>query len=83
MSGCKRCGGDEVVQKSRGQLVGVGVVMLVAAVAVAVAAMGRGALGWALLPAAAIAAMTGAYLLAWATVGRGRWCRTCKRFDGV
>ena len=27
--------------------------------------------------------LTGVYLLAWATVGRGRWCRACKRFDRV
>jgi len=27
--------------------------------------------------------LTGAYLVVWATVGRGRWCRGCKRFDGV
>jgi len=25
----------------------------------------------------------GAYLLLWASIGRGRWCRGCKRFDGV
>jgi hypothetical protein len=82
MSGCKRCGGGQVVQKSRGRLVAVGVVMLAAA-AVAVAMMGRGAMGCAVWLAAAIAVLTGAYLLVWASVGRGRWCRTCKRFDGV
>jgi hypothetical protein len=26
---------------------------------------------------------TGAYLLAWASVGRGLWCRGHKGFDGV
>jgi hypothetical protein len=33
--------------------------------------------------AAAILGPTGAYLLAWGAVGRGLWCRGCKRFDGV
>ncbi len=23
----------------------------------------------------------GAYLIVWATLGRGRWCRTCKKFS--
>ena len=32
---------------------------------------------------AAVLGLTGAYLLAWAFLGRGRWCRGCKRFDGV
>jgi hypothetical protein len=32
---------------------------------------------------AAILAVTGAYLLAWASIGKGPWCRGCKRFDGV
>jgi hypothetical protein len=84
MSGCKRCDG-EIVQKSRGRLVVVGIVMLcvAVAVAVAVAAMGRGAIAYVVWPVAATAALTGAYLLAWASIGRGRWCRTCKRFRGV
>jgi hypothetical protein len=71
---CRRCGG-EVVRKSRGRLALVGVLML--------AALGLGPLWpplW--LPAVALG-LTGAYLLAWAWAGRGRWCRGCKRFDGV
>jgi hypothetical protein len=32
---------------------------------------------------AVVAGLIGIYLLAWATSGRGRWCRGCKRFDGV
>jgi hypothetical protein len=71
---CRRCGG-EVVQKPRARLVLVGLMML--------AAVGLGPL-WAPLWAPAIAlGLTGVYLLAWATVGRGRWCRGCKRFDRV
>jgi hypothetical protein len=83
MSVCKRCGGAEVVQKSRGRLVVVGVVMLVAAAAAVIIVDRGGGIGWVVRVLAAIAALTGAYLLAWASVGRGRWCRTCKRFDGV
>src|SRR6516162_7263752 len=74
MGGCKRCGG-EVVQKSRGRLVLVGVLML--------AALGLGTLWWPLWVPATVSGLTGAYLLAWASIGRGRWCRGCKRFDGV
>jgi hypothetical protein len=32
---------------------------------------------------ATILGLTGAYLIVWAVVGHGRWCRGCKRFDGV
>jgi hypothetical protein len=74
MDGCKRCGG-EVVQKSRGRLALVGALML--------AALGLGALWWPLWVPATALGVTGAYLLAWAWVGQGRWCRGCKRFDGV
>ena len=27
-----------------------------------------------------ILALTGAYLIIWATWGRGQWCRSCKQF---
>jgi hypothetical protein len=74
MGGCKRCGG-EVVQKSRGRLILV-VILLVAA-------LGLGFLWWPLWLPATVCALTGAYLLAWASVGRGRWCRQCKSFAGV
>jgi len=36
-----------------------------------------------LLAPTAAAGLTGVYLLTWAAIGRGRWCRGCKRFDGV
>jgi hypothetical protein len=71
---CRRCGG-EVVQKSIARLVSVGLVMF--------AAIGLAVL-WPIVWAAAIVlGLTGAYLIVWATVGGGRWCRGCKRFDGV
>ena len=74
MPSCQRCGG-EVVQKPRLRLMLVGVVMLAGLALVNV---------WPILWAPAILlALTGVYLLAWATLGRGRWCRGCKRFDGV
>jgi hypothetical protein len=74
MTPCRRCGG-EVVQKSRGRLTLVGALMLAAA--------GLGLMSPLLWAPAAVVAMTGAYLLAWASIGTGRWCRGCKRFDGV
>ena len=72
--GCKRCGG-EVIQKSRARLALVGTLLL--------AALGLGILWWPLWLPAAVCGLAGAYLLAWAAVGRGKWCRGCKRFDGV
>jgi hypothetical protein len=73
---CKRCGG-EVVQKSRHQLALVGVFML--------ASVGIGVLSppSPLWMGSVIFGLTGVYLLAWASIGKGRWCRGCKRFDGV
>jgi hypothetical protein len=74
MNNCRRCGGG-VVQKPLARLVLVGVAMLAASYIGFV---------WPLLwPAALIIALIGLYLLAWAMIGRGRWCRGCKRFDGV
>jgi hypothetical protein len=70
----RRCRG-EVVQKSRGRLALVGALM--------VAVAGLGFISPLLWVPAAVLAMTGAYLLAWASIGKGRWCRGCKRFDGV
>ena len=34
-----------------------------------------------LWPLAIILALTGFYLLAWAILGKGQWCRNCKRFN--
>lgn len=71
---CRRCRG-EVVQKSRSRLALVGAFML--------AAVGLGLMSPLLWVPAVVLAMTGAHLLAWASIGKGRWCRGCKRFDGV
>jgi hypothetical protein len=30
-----------------------------------------------------VSALTGLYLIAWATLGKGYWCRECKRFSLV
>jgi hypothetical protein len=62
-----------MVQKSRSRLFLVGVVMIAS---VGVAAFGPvyGALG-------VILFFIGAYLVIWATLGKGRWCRACKRFS--
>ena len=74
MTLCKRCGG-QVVWKSRPRLALVGGLIA--------AGVGLG-LVWAPLWAPGVVlGLTGAYLLTWASVGRGRWCRGCKRFDGV
>jgi hypothetical protein len=71
---CRRCGG-EVVQKPVARLVLFGVVMLAAACLGGV---------WPLLwVPALLLALTGIYLVAWAVVGWGRWCRGCKRFVGL
>jgi len=71
---CARCGG-EVVQKSRARLAVVGGLML--------ASSGVGWLWAPLWCLALILVPTGAYLLVWASVGRGVWCRGHKGFDGV
>jgi hypothetical protein len=71
---CRRCSG-EVVQKSRARLAIVGILMF--------AILGLGLLWPPLWLPAVVFGMTGAYLLIWASAGRGRWCRGCKRFDGV
>jgi hypothetical protein len=74
MNPCRRCGG-EVVQKPIARLVVVGVAMLATASLAVV---------WPVLwPPAVVLGLTGIYLVAWAAIGRGRWCRGCKRFDGV
>lgn len=74
MVNCKRCGG-EVVQKNRTRLILVGIVMILS--------LGAGWLFWQLWIPGILLAIIGLYLLTWATLGQGRWCRGCKRFDGV
>jgi len=69
---CKTCGG-EMIQKSRPRLVAVGGLM-VASVVIAFYFTWFWAPGIILL-------LTGIYLLSWATLGHGAWCRNCKKFS--
>ena len=71
---CPSCGG-EMIQKSRARLIVVGLGMI-ASVAIAFALP----LFWA---PGIILALTGIYLLAWATLGQARWCRNCKKFSAI
>lgn len=71
---CATCGGP-MVQKSRLRLFAVGTVM-VASLAIA----------WLIpyfLPVAIILFLTGLYLMTWATLGKGCWCRECKNFSVI
>ena len=67
--------GGEMIQKCRLRLIVTGLGMV---------ASGGGA---AIFPLFWLAAMvhvpTGLYLLAWATLGKARWCRTCKKFGAI
>ena len=69
---CKICG-SEMIQKSRFRLGIVGVFMTAT-----IAIPFYYPLFW--LPAL-VMFLAGAYLLVWATLGRGGWCRTCKKFS--
>ena len=74
MNSCRRCGG-EVVQKPLARLILVGLLMLASLILPSF---------WPILWTPAILlGLTGGYLIAWALIGRGRWCRGCKRFDGL
>jgi len=68
---CKTCGG-ELIRKDRRRLFVVGLLMI-ASLALAFIIPYFWAPGIILL-------LTGGYLIAWATLGRGCWCRTCKSF---
>ncbi len=68
---CPSCGG-EMIQKSKARLIVVGICMI-ASVAIAFV------FPWFWAPGI-ILALTGIYLLAWATLGQARWCRNCKKF---
>ena len=69
---CKTCGG-EMIQKSRGRLFIVGV-LLCGSIAVAF----FGPIFWG---PGIILVLTGLYLIVWATLGKGCWCRNCKNFS--
>ncbi len=72
--GCATCGG-EMIQKSRPRLIVTGAGML--------ASVGVAAIFPLFWLAAVVLVPTGLYLLAWATVGKARWCRTCKKFGVI
>ena len=61
-----------MIQKSRWRLLIVGILMLGAISGVLLTP-----LFWA---PGIILMLTGAYLIVWATLGRGCWCRNCKKF---
>ena len=69
---CPACGG-EMIQKSKTRLIVVGLCMI-ASVAIAFFVP----LFWA---PGVILVLTGVYLLVWATIGKARWCRVCKKFN--
>jgi hypothetical protein len=69
---CNTCGGA-MIQRSRPRLLLVGVLMI-ASVGLAFHVPYFWAPGLILL-------LLGAYLVLWATLGKGQWCRTCKKFN--
>jgi hypothetical protein len=71
MTLCNRCGGA-LIQKNRWRLAAVGAV-LCASMVIAMY------LPYLWLPCIVLA-LVGAYLLVWATLGKGQWCRQCKTF---
>lgn len=68
---CKICGGEMVV-KPKSRLLLVGLIMIASTALVRVIPF-----FW---PFAIVLFLTGLYLIAWAAVGKGRWCRSCKQF---
>lgn len=69
---CPTCHG-ELIQKNRWKLFLVALALL--AVSAACFRISHG-LRLAVIPLGLI----GCYLVAWSSIGRGRWCRQCKRF---
>ena len=69
---CPTCGG-EMIQKSKTRLIVVGLGMI--------ASIGIAFIFPLFWGPGIILVLTGIYLLVWATVGKGRWCRTCKKFS--
>jgi hypothetical protein len=68
---CKICG-NEMVVKSKSRLLLVGLLMIASVALTRVIPY--------LWPFAIILFLTGLYLIIWATLGRARWCRSCKQF---
>jgi putative effector of murein hydrolase LrgA (UPF0299 family) len=61
-----------MIQKSRPQLLIVGICMI--------ALFGLTVVVHTLRVPGIIVGLTGLFLIVWATVGKGRWCRQCKTF---
>lgn len=61
-----------MIQKSRSQLVVVGACLM--------ALFGLTMVSRTLRAPGLVAGLTGLFLIVWATVGKGRWCRHCKTF---
>jgi hypothetical protein len=68
---CTTCDG-ELIQKNRVRLFAVGILMVCATGLAAVVPY-----FWA---PGVILGLTGIYLILWATLGQGLWCRACKKF---
>lgn len=68
---CQKCG-QEMIQKSRGQILLAGAIFVLAPLVTLGVPFFWGP--------AILFVLVGLYLVVWATVGRGMWCRTCKRF---
>jgi hypothetical protein len=62
-----------MIQKSRGQILLAAVIFLLSPVVTLGVPYFWGP--------AVLFVLIGLYLVVWATAGRGRWCRTCKRFS--
>lgn len=69
---CAMCG-TEMIQKSRTRLLFVGMGMI--------ASLGLAIAMPFLWTPCIVLALTGTYLVVWATVGKARWCRQCKTFS--
>jgi hypothetical protein len=68
---CKTCRGP-LIRKNRIVLFSTGAVMLAAAA--------RGFyISWLWILSVPLL-LTGVYLIAWSTIGKGLWCRQCKKF---
>jgi hypothetical protein len=71
MPNCASCG-TELVKKNRGLLFAVGMIILtLAAMALAFPVL--------MIPGLFLL-LIGSYLIVWCTLGKGLWCRTCKKF---
>jgi hypothetical protein len=69
---CPTCG-SETIQRSRARLLVVALLMIGATGLVFV-------IPYFWIPAVVLLLASG-YLIAWATLGQGRWCRQCKKFS--